>query len=180
MCDDVYVRMNVPLGHPDGDNYPMEFHCWLPLEETDRILVDDGDRSLTISFSTDNPEQDQEAANASIDHVVADLTLRNLSEELIAGIENPPDYSDVSDFHFLENNPHILLALIPTVPHGPNKRADFDVLVNGSNVGFSVNPTEGPFAQPKTNCSRLRPSQGIRISLRSKPAATSSGLWARF
>ena len=72
------------------------------------------------------------------------------------------------------------LAWIPTGSHEPNRRADFDVLVNGRNVSCWVNPTERPFAQPKTNCSRLRPSQGIRISLRSKPAATSSGLCARF
>ena len=73
-----------------------------------------------------------------------------------------------------------LLAWIPTGPHGPNKRAGFDVLVKGRNVSCWLIPIERPFAQPKTNFSRLRPSQGIRISLRSKPAATSRGLCARF
>lgn len=110
MSDDVYVRMEVPLGHPDEYNYAMEFYSWLPLEEGDRILVDDGDKSLTISFSTDNPEQDQQHANAAIGQVIADVRLRNLSEELIAGIQDPPDYSDVTDHDFLENTPHIRLA----------------------------------------------------------------------
>ena len=33
---------------------------------------------------------------------------------------------------------------------------------------------------PKTSCSRFPPSQGIAVSVVSKPAAISKGLWARF
>ena len=48
--------------------------------------------------------------NASIDRAFALLTLRNVSDELIDGILNPPDYSSVTDVEKLQNNIHIRLA----------------------------------------------------------------------
>ena len=109
--EDVYVQLVVPLGHPDSENHPMEFYCWLPLDEADRIRFDDADRSLTLSIVSDRSDSAASVpANAPVWSVIADVTVRNLPDEVIAGIKIPPDYSHIHDLEFLENNPHIRLA----------------------------------------------------------------------
>ena len=62
MSENVQVVLEVPLGAPDGNNHPMEFYCWLPIQEADQITVARGDWTLQLHFSTDDLVRDQEYA----------------------------------------------------------------------------------------------------------------------
>jgi hypothetical protein len=113
VSEPVLIRLEIPFLGWDGEPDGIECNRWLPLADSDAIAVTDPDRSLSLRFTPDctsspdmcNPETLQNWANPTLKKVIAEVSLTNISDELIGGILKP-DLDNHSD-----ENPHRYFAI---------------------------------------------------------------------
>src|SRR5438067_1141298 len=117
MSERVFVLLEIPFVGGDGQPDSIAFDRWLPLMESDAIVVNEGDRSLTLRFTpscSHSPELCRADnlprwGNASVRKVIAEAWLAIVSEEVIQGILKP-DHSYLSH-EWLINNCHRAFAI---------------------------------------------------------------------